>query len=329
LAAAAPRRLLWARLVGPRHATAPGQKLLPARAEAARLEVGGSARFDADMARFEQMRSLWRAALIAVAEAERDRLPDNLPALTPFSERRRRGRRDAAPVPTLRPAGPVAALITWEAPARQLIDELDDHCRSLTRLHYRATPGQAAAEARPVSTARLTAVKAAGERAERACRRFFAGELPHAPVPAPPKSPQPPEDERATLKTLKAARTEMTRGMAAWRAAEEQLSEADRLTARVAQVEALTAAEFRFLPADFNLEEVTPETIRAARGKADQMERAAVLATSPLTRAATRRLRCALELLHAAGAERSIPDVEARRRRVARLWPCWRAVTKA
>src|SRR5690606_40938813 len=81
--------------------------------------------------------------------------------------------------------------------------------------------------------------------------------------------------------------------------------------------------------ADFGMEEATPETIRQQQRSVERMERSAVLSLTPLGQVAARRLRCALDLLHAAEAESRISDVAARRRRVERLWPAWRATYRA
>jgi hypothetical protein len=333
VAAAAARGVLWALMQIARRASSRAARQMEASAEACQVSVAGSTGFDADVLRARQLESLWRAALIAAAEADRGRMPDNLPALTLSSERRRapEARRDLSGPPAPGPAGRAQApgIIASNEPAGALLEDFEAVCRNLTRLHYRSALGDAAPGARLVSTAQLAAAKAASERAEHACRRFFGGDLSRTPIPAPPAPPRAPADEQASLNTLRAARAEMAQHAAAAGAAEESLREMDRLGAQVAQAEALMAAAFRFSPAAFGISEGTSEAARWRRGEVEQMERAAVLALTPFTRAAARRLRCGLNLLHAAEAETRIADVAARRRRVARLWPCWRSTTRA
>src|SRR5690606_452589 len=90
LAALAPRRILWLLMMAVRPIAEPAARQAAARADARQLAVAGSRTFGADTARISQLRSLWKAALIAARDAERSRLPDDLPALTLSSERRRR-----------------------------------------------------------------------------------------------------------------------------------------------------------------------------------------------------------------------------------------------
>src|SRR5690606_37422530 len=73
LAGMAPRRILWLlmKVIGP--AAERAARAADTRAGARQLAVAGSEKFDADSARIAQLRSLWKAALIAARDAEHSR----------------------------------------------------------------------------------------------------------------------------------------------------------------------------------------------------------------------------------------------------------------